>query len=116
MEVCVVVLSGYILMSFLPAPLTIGLALAPNPIISQRLTLVIAVLTTTDVTYGETYVNAFRIVISWQWKTPSGNPQECIVDYLCRDGTRQRGQYRASIEIPDPGNRVIAGVDMNPCR
>lgn len=55
MVIYVVVLAGSILLSFLPASVTRGLAHAANAIIAQRLWLVISVLTTTVVAYGISY-------------------------------------------------------------
>ena len=56
-----------ILPSILPASVTRGLAHAANAIIAQRLWLVIAVLTTTVVAYGISYVIASRIFASREW-------------------------------------------------
>ena len=63
----VVVLAVFILPSILPASVTRGLAHAANAIIAQRLWLVIAVLTTTVVAYGISYVIASRIFASREW-------------------------------------------------
>lgn len=57
----------FILLSILPASVTRGLAHAANAIIAQRLWLVIAVLTTTVVAYGISYVIASRIFASREW-------------------------------------------------
>ena len=67
MVIYVVVLAGSILLSILPASVTRGLAHAANAIIAQRLWLVIAVLTTTVVAYGISYVIASRIFASREW-------------------------------------------------
>lgn len=67
MVIYVVVLDGSILLSILPASVTRGLAYAANAIIAQRLWLVIAVLTTTVVAYGISYVIASRIFASREW-------------------------------------------------
>ena len=67
MVIYVVVLAGSILLSILPASVTKGLAHAANAIIAQRLWLVIAVLTTTVVAYGISYVIASRIFASREW-------------------------------------------------
>lgn len=67
MVIYVVVLAGSILLSILPASVTRGLAYAANAIIAQRLWLVIAVLTTTVVAYGISYVIASRIFASREW-------------------------------------------------
>ena len=64
MVIYVVVLAVFILPSILPASVTRGLAHAANAIIAQRLWLVIAVLTTTVVAYGISYVIASRIFAS----------------------------------------------------
>ena len=68
MVIYVVVLDGSILLSILPASVTKGLAHAANAIIAQRLWLVIAVLTTTVVAYGISYVIASRIFASREWQ------------------------------------------------
>ena len=57
----------FILLSILPASVTRGLAHAANAIIAQRLWLVIAVLATTVVAYGISYVIASRIFASREW-------------------------------------------------
>ena len=57
----------FILLSILPASVTRGLAHAANAIIAQRLWLVIAVLATTVVAYGVSYVIASRIFASREW-------------------------------------------------
>lgn len=67
MVIYVVVLAGSILLSILPASVTKGLAHAANAIIAQRLWLVIAVLATTVVAYGISYVIASRIFASREW-------------------------------------------------
>ena len=67
MVIYVVVLAVSILPSILPASVTRGLAHAANAIIAQRLWLVIAVLTTTVVAYGISYVIASRIFASREW-------------------------------------------------
>lgn len=67
MVIYVVVLAGSILLSILPASVTRGLAHAANAIIAQRLWLVVAVLTTTVVAYGISYVIASRIFASREW-------------------------------------------------
>ena len=67
MVIYVVVLDGSILLSILPASVTRGLAHAANAIIAQRLWLVIAVLATTVVAYGISYVIASRIFASREW-------------------------------------------------
>lgn len=67
MVIYVVVLAGFILLSILPASVTKGLAHAANAIIAQRLWLVIAVLATTVVAYGISYVIASRIFASREW-------------------------------------------------
>ena len=67
MVIYVVVLAGSILLSILPASVTRGLAHAANAVIAQRLWLVIAVLTTTVVAYGISYVIASRIFASREW-------------------------------------------------
>ncbi|GDZ00209.1 hypothetical protein MCC01975_15400 [Bifidobacteriaceae bacterium MCC01975] len=67
MVIYVVVLAVSILLSILPASVTRGLAHAANAIIAQRLWLVIAVLTTTVVAYGISYVIASRIFASREW-------------------------------------------------
>ena len=67
MVIYVVVLAESILLSILPASVTRGLAHAANAIIAQRLWLVIAVLTTTVVAYGISYVIASRIFASREW-------------------------------------------------
>ena len=67
MVIYVVVLAVFILPSILPASVTRGLAHAANAIIAQRLWLVIAVLTTTVVAYGISYVIASRIFASREW-------------------------------------------------
>lgn len=67
MVIYVVVLAGSILLSILPASVTRGLAHVANAIIAQRLWLVIAVLTTTVVAYGISYVIASRIFASREW-------------------------------------------------
>ena len=73
MVIYVVVLAVSILLSILPASVTRGLAHAANAIIAQRLWLVIAVLTTTVVAYGISYVIASRIFASREctmsWKS-----------------------------------------------
>ena len=67
MVIYVVVLAVFMLPSILPASVTRGLAHAANAIIAQRLWLVIAVLTTTVVAYGISYVIASRIFASREW-------------------------------------------------
>ena len=67
MVIYVVVLAVSILLSISPASVTRGLAHAANAIIEQRLWLVIAVLTTTVVAYGISYVIASRIFASREW-------------------------------------------------
>lgn len=67
MVIYVVALAVSILLSILPASVTRGLAHAANAIIAQRLWLVIAVLTTTVVAYGISYVIASRIFASREW-------------------------------------------------
>ena len=67
MVIYVVALAVSILLSILPASVTRGLAYAANAIIAQRLWLVIAVLTTTVVAYGISYVIASRIFASREW-------------------------------------------------
>lgn len=67
MVIYVVVLAGSILLSILPVSVTKGLAHAANAIIAQRLWLVIAVLATTVVAYGVSYVIASRIFASREW-------------------------------------------------
>lgn len=67
MVIYVVVLDGSILLSILPVSVTKGLAHAANAIIAQRLWLVIAVLATTVVAYGVSYVIASRIFASREW-------------------------------------------------
>lgn len=67
MVIYVVVLAVSILLSILPASVTRGLAHAANAVIAQRLWLVIAVLTTTVVAYGISYVIASRIFASREW-------------------------------------------------
>lgn len=67
MVIYVVVLAVSILLSISPASVTRGLAHAANAIIAQRLWLVIAVLATTVVAYGISYVIASRIFASREW-------------------------------------------------
>ena len=114
MVIYVVVLAVSILLSILPASVTRGLAHAANAIIAQRLWLVIAVLTTTVVAYGISYVIASRIFASREAdsttshettdatasslsdRTSASNP----VAYVCEPSTTSAGSCASSSGPP----------------
>ena len=96
--------------------MTRGLAHAANAIIAQRLWLVIAVLTTTVVAYGISYVIAsshicFKGVVTMSWKS---------VVKQCRSDCVGTGLFSVGIWcfcwFSGAVYRGIAGDDIDPCR